>query len=539
MLHIDILTDENLQYAVNTLISGMLPHKNYKSECYSSILSNLTSYVHVDEFSMEYYVLISALDKLEKVRVSSPDYKPALTKEIFLGIIEASAEDLVTDTSVRLKAFMDSVGLQSNLEIQTNRETGLQRLYSRAEELYNTCFQLEQPSDTVENFMPLYRSAFIAHIGMQSIQIQNAIIMGDCRVGRRIYHGFDDWLEYSKLVNSEIDSRLNEVSRNSSLMVVNSLTKVDLMSKALSSTFIPICQWGIPELDGDGITAGTPVLRHRLVVAVGSINVGKSMFCIDNAINVVLAGFKILYMYGEGSAEQVWGKLLINYIYKKYGKFVTLPMLANESETPEHIRRIIMMAKTELYESGAVALREAYDYDDLYNELASDYKQCGFDMVVIDHSLALKSSGKTANENVSNLAVALRNFKREYPVCVLVASHPSNAAKEYLAKDLPLPHDISTTAESTALEREADELFILRDNQTLYKQNLIKLENKKRRDASKLQDMIILTKMFDVCHFDYDPDKQSNSNVDNLTAEEALNQLDNIYGDSEDEYTLE
>lgn len=143
------------------------------------------------------------------------------------------------------------------------------------------------------------------------------------------------------------------MSNNRNLFVVDSLVKVAEMSNDLSKTFIPICPWGIPELDGDGITAGTPILRHRLVTVVGSVNVGKTMFCIDSAINVVLAGGKVLYMYGEGAREQVWGKLLINYIYKKFGKFVTLPMLASEMDQPELIRRIIAMAKTEIYESGS------------------------------------------------------------------------------------------------------------------------------------------------------------------------------------------
>lgn len=469
MINIDIVADEELQKVVNVFISGMLPHANYNPENFPAILSNTLSYIHLEEFSMEYYVLLKALDELNKIKVTSANFKPRLTKETFLSILEVSADDLVSDKSVRLEAYMDSVGLQSNLDIQTNRETGMQKLYSRAEKLYDTCFSLAQSSETVENFMPEYRAAFIAHIGIQSIQTQNAIIMGSIRIGRRVYSGFEDWLDYSNYVNSEINSRLRDVSNNRNLFVVDSLVKVAEMSNDLSKAFIPICPWGIPELDGDGITAGTPILRHRLVTVVGSVNVGKTMFCIDSAINVVLAGRKVLYMYGEGAREQVWGRLLINYIYKKFGKFVTLPMLAAEGEQPELIRRIIAMAKTELYENGAIALREAYSYDTMYQDMYDDYKQYAFDLAVIDHSLALNTSGKTATENVHNLAVDARNFKRLYPVCILVASHPSSAAKECLSKDAPIPGEIAATRESSTLEAESDELFILRDNQTLFK----------------------------------------------------------------------
>lgn len=541
MINIDITADNELQNVVNKFISGMLPHEHYNSENFPSILNNTLSYIHLDEFSMEYYVLLKALDELNKIKVTSANFKPLLTKDRFLSILEVSADDLVSDKSVRLKEYLDSVGLQSNLDIQANREAGMQKLYSRSEKLYDTCFSLAQPSETVENSIPEYRAAFIAHVGIQSIQTQNAIIMGSVRLGRRIYSGFEDWLEYSNYVNSEINTRLRDVSSSRSLFVVDSLVKVAEMSKDLSKSFIPICAWGIPELDGDGITAGTPILRHRLVTVVGSVNVGKTMFCIDSAINVVLAGGRVLYMYGEGAREQVWGRLLINYIYKKFGKFVTLPMLAAEGDQPDLIRRIIAMAKTELYENGSIALREAYSYDTLYQEMCDDYKRYTFDLAIIDHSLALNTTGKTATENVHNLAVDARNFKRQYPVCVLVASHPSSSAKECLAKDAPIPGEVAATRESSSLEAESDELFILRDNQTLIKQGLIKLENKKRRDAPRLQEPVILAKMFDVCHFEYDSKNQASDRIDSINAEEALNNIEDLYQadyDDDDTYGL-
>ena len=139
MINIDIVADEELQKVVNVFISGMLPHANYNPDNFPSILSNTLSYVHLEEFSMEYYVLLKALDELNKIKVTSENFKPRLTKDRFLSILEVSADDLVSDKSVRLREYLDSVGLQSNLDIQANREAGMQKLYSRAEKLYDTC----------------------------------------------------------------------------------------------------------------------------------------------------------------------------------------------------------------------------------------------------------------------------------------------------------------------------------------------------------------------------------------------------------------
>lgn len=537
MLNVDIIADEELQDVVNKFISGMLPHENYKPECFVGLLRDVMSYVKLEEFSMEYHALLKALHELNKVKISIDAYRPELTRELFSDIVSVSAEDLVTNPCVQIKRYLEYEGMNSNLNIQTSREAAMQKLYSRSMELYDRCYAMKMDSSKAGNYMPAYKNAFIAHIGMQSIQAQSSIVTGSLYVGKRVYSGFEDWLNYSAMVNNEINQRLQEVEDANSMLTVNSLEIVDRMSKELKSSFVPIANWGIPELDGDGVEAGTPILRHRLVVVVGSVNIGKSMFCKDTATTVLLEGRKVLYMYGEGASANVWGDLLVNYIYKKFGKFVTVPMLTNEDEQPEEIQRIIRLAKTELYESGNLSLRKAYSYDSLYQEMTNDYKQSAFDLVILDHSLALETNGKTNQENVHNLAIAARNFKREYPVCVLVASHPSAAAKDYLARGKKIPNDIATTKESSTLEAEADELFVLRDTEALAKQGLIALENKKRRNAPRLEENVILKKCFDVCHFEYEPEDQSVNNRDVTSAEQALLDLEDAYSD-DDDYTL-
>lgn len=538
MLSIDILTDDELKRVVESMISGMLPHKNYNPENFSSILENTTSYIHLDEYSMEYYVILRALSELDKVKISSQNYQPFLTKETLSDLVEVSAEDLVTRPNIRIKQFLEHEGMNSNIDIQTTRNNAMQILYSRTMELYDRCFALEQDSETVENLVPSLKAAFVSHIGLQSIKAQNSIIIGSLQIGRKVYSGFNDWLEYTTMVATEVKARIMEAEEGNNLLVVNSLAKVSKMDEELKESFIPIANWGIPELDGDGIEAGTPILRHRLVTVVGSVNVGKSMFSKDTATSVVMAGGRVLYMYGEGSAAQVWCDLLINYIYKRFHKFVTAPMLSNDEDLPEDIRKIVQIAKAELVESGAISLREAYNYDTLYEELVKDYKTYHFDLVIIDHSMALYSSGLSATENVHNLAIACRNFKRKYPVCVLVASHPSSDARKYLAMDKRVPADVPTTKESATLEGESDEVFILRDNPTLQKQDLIALENHKRRNAPKLKDYVILSKLFDVCHFVYDPNKQTSEVKDSVSAEEALRELEEAYGEDDSAYVL-
>ena len=540
MIYVNILEDEELQRVVKTFVSALLPHKNFKKEHFGEVLQATTSYIKLEEFSMEYFVILSAITELNRINLSVNNV-PYLTKDIFSDIVEISVEDLLNNSSVRIKEYLEHEGMNSNLSVQTSREAAMQRLYTRSMELYDECFDMAIPTNEAISYLPAYKSAFLARTMLDSANVQSTIIMKGCWIGKSFYSGYQECLEYLTHLTNVVNERLTDVENNSSLFIVDSYAKIKEMDEALKKAFIPIAYWGIPELDGNDIVPGTPILRYTLNVIVGGVNIGKSMFCKDAATQVVTQGGKVLYMYGEGTKEDVWAGILINYIYKKFQKFVTTQMLIDEESQPEEIRKIIRLAKAELFESGSVSFREAYDYDHIYDQVMDDYKKHNFDLLIVDHSLALKSSGKTASENVHNMSIALRDVKRKLPIAVIVASHPSSAAKEWMTRDGKIPSEIATTRESSTLEAEADFLYLLRSNAILEKQGLIALEDKKRRRAGHLQEQVILTKMFDVCHFEYDPARQATEELDRLDAESALLEMEQAYKDEdlEEAYSLD
>lgn len=73
---------------------------------------------------------------------------------------------------------------------------------------------------------------------------------------------------------------------------------------------------------------------------------------------------------------------------------------------------------------------------------------------------------------------------------------------------------------------------------TLRKENLIAIENTKRRDADRIHDKIILKKMFNVSHFEYDEVYQSTSTSLSVDADMAFKKLDEIYGEDDSLYQL-
>lgn len=283
---------------------------------------------------------------------------------------------------------------------------------------------------------------------------------------------------------------------------------------------VPIAKWGIDPLDDY-----TPILKHRLVVVVANENIGKTKFCVDKATNVLLEGKSVAYMCGESSPAKVYSDILINYIWKKYDIGVTADYLADPSECPDEVQKAIGMSIDELITEGRLTLCESFSYDTVYSELVDLYNQRAFDCLVIDHSCALSGTVGTGSmkDKVDSLAINLRIFKKAYPVCILVASHPSVTAKDALTRGKAITQ--SPTKDSQTLSNEADEVFILRDNETLQKQELLILQNYKRRDAARVLDDIYLRKRFEVSALIYDESQQALDSVMNLSRQQAITDL--------------
>lgn len=242
-------------------------------------------------------------------------------------------------------------------------------------------------------------------------------------------------------------------------------------------------------------------------------------------------------MFGESTRAKIYAQILLAYIWVRYHKSLLMMHMIDDSECTEEIIKIKTMAMQEV--NDLLYLTESYSYDNLYNELVADYEKAKFDAVFIDHSYALtgistKDNGKSS---IDKMSIFLRSFKRTYPVYVCVASHPSTDARNAVSKDKTIGEFI--TKGSSNLAAEADETFILKDNEALRKQDQLMLENKKRRDAAVVKYPIILRKRFNCCSFEYDASLQHVDVIENAEAESALAELDRAYGGDDNLYELD
>ena len=537
MIVVKIMEDEELQEVVKKFISSMLPHKNYDTNFLGPNLQGLFKYIHLEEFSMEYYVILKVLSDLNSIKAVTPGYVPKLSKDTFDGILTNSIVDSIMNPVIGVKEWLEFERLNSNLAIETVKQDACQKLYARCMELYDECLAMEIASTNALDYLPALQSAFLAHVENQALVTQAKILQSSERVGRKVYSGSNDWLTFTTAITAEINGRL-KLAEDDSAICIDSMEKAMDMLSGLKYSMIPIAKYGIPELDGEEGIIKTPILRNRMVIVCANENVGKTQFVKDQTTNVLLAGGKVLFMCGENTRQKMYCEILINYIHKKYGSFI-LPQHINDVEScPENIKKIINMSVAELVTSKRLILRDVYSYQNVKEEMKSDYDKFQPDMYVIDHSYNLSGGISTdgGKTNVEMLSKAVKEFRREYPVCVMVTSHLSTGAKEAILKGKPI--EGFPTKGSQNLSADADEVFVLRDDPNLRKEGLIALENTKRRDARRVDNFVILKKLFSVGRFLYSERYQASDVSLGADADMALMNLENLYSSEGDEYTL-
>lgn len=528
MVTVDILKDEELQGIVDKFISSMLPHEKFEGELFTDILINFTHILKPEDLSMEYFVLFSVFRDLNKIKTSYSSYTPVLTQEHLESILTSNIMNLVQKPEVKITEWLFAEGHPNNIAIDTTLTLAVQKLYQRVVELYTRCFELEQASNEILTLLPALKSAFVNHVAETAINNQALIINGSLKIGRKTYAGSLAWLDYIGMIQGEITARLEDTDQES--VHVDSLESTEKLLNGLANLYLPIATYGIDPLD-----EGTPILRHRLVVLAANENVGKTSTAIHIANRVIKNGGRVLYMCGESAKELIYAKLLSNYIYQKEGVYITEQHIAKRNECPEDIVKLINICATELYEQKSLILEPSFSYKTLYDELVAIYEKTKFDAVFIDHSLALKGDGKEG-EKISDLAVQCREFKKRHPVYVCVNSHLSVLAKEAVIKGKEVTS--APTRGNGVLSAEADDVLILTRNEVLDKQNLLALQNYKRRNADRLTGLIFLKKKFNVSAIEYDPKYQNGYSDVNLTAEVALKNIADTYEDTDNEDDL-
>lgn len=522
--------DDELKDNLDTLISGMLPHENYDSLLFMDIHENILRYVKEDEMPLEYKILFNIIGDVIKINISTSKFNPIISRDSVDIVLSNSLMRFISTDGYKYKEWFENRGIVPNFEVMTSVELASSKVYEEVMNVYDRCYEKKINSNEALTNLVAFKSAFLECVTITITQLQVEIIQGSLKYNRKFYKGPEGWISFMNMTLAELNNRMNDELHSESNHL-NSLEKAITYLEKARAMAVPISSYGIPPLDNT-----IPLVSNRLTVICADEGIGKTQFCTYLANNTIRDSRKVLYMFGESDASELFTIVLRNFIYKKFQRFVTVDDIKYPENASEDVQKLINLGVTELYKTGCYIDRQAYTYENLYEELVADYEKYHMDLVIIDHSASLNSTGelKTEKERIDALAIAVRNFKRDFPCQVIVTSHLSVEGRMELVKHGKIYH-ASPTRGSGNLSKEADDVFVLTVTEKLEKQSLRGLHVTKRRGASKHSiGSIVLKVLYNCGEWVYDKRLQ-NEEYNSVEVDAAVKNLEAFYEEDGEE----
>lgn len=523
MIKLDFYGDEDLSLSVKRVISSLLPHDNFKPEFFTTGLTGLTGLIQPKEMPLEFWLISEVLSQINKIKVTVPNYQPRLERESFQHILSSNLEEFVNNNTREVQQWAEYNSMDLNYSIPEQVQNVQIALYNSTVDLYDSCFSLAISSDQIPMLLMSLQGNFKANAVRENLKAQYEIMDRGAWIGRKKYLGADDCLEYMSEFSTEFKTRLLEVNDSESI-VVDDPSKMAEINKLNVTQSQVIAKWGIPELDDY-----TPVLRNRLVVVAANPNEGKTSYMSNRMSRWIFEdNARVAYITGEATVNKVKNAVSSNHIYREYHKFVSPNQIMGIEDSMEESKRLINISDMDIVNSKNMILNTSITYDHFYEEAKKLYDKSKFDILIIDHTGSMRSSSDsklfTAKQKIDEMIYQARQFKNDYPVCIIFLSHLSVEAQQDLKK-FDKVYSIPTWMSGDP-NKEADEVFILHSNETLQASNLKALQVYKRRGAEKLKQDVILKIRSSVCDAEYLPELQSQSSK--LDKDEALNKVNKL-----------
>lgn len=522
--------DEQLCDHLNHVLSGLLPHENYEPATFSLLYPAVSLVLPLSETRGLYFAIYTVLEKFFKLQSAMGEgiYQVNIAYDRFAMALQNNLPDLILEPQMEVSEIMSEEGKPSDITIPTVQEDAMKVIYEKTLNLYNVCFELTQSYEDSMAYIINLRDSMKANIIDTGIKMQRAIISTGYKYGRRTYRGTSGWIAFTQqLVRelSDLDAALTDDLECNNLEM---LTGVEQQNIAMAEG---IAEYGIPQLDDR-----TPLLLHRFVVLVARENVGKTQVVTHLIASVIRAGGRPYFACGESQPNAMFLRIVSSYIYQEYGMYFSELDLVGEgleALSPED-RQVVQTAKARCANSGMI-ISNSLEYDNVTATFTRAHQK-GCNAFFIDHSQSLRGrKGRKIGDLVTNLALDCREFKNNFPVYIMLTSHPSTNLKDILQKGADKDFQQSPTAQSSAPSQEADELFILNDTDYFRKQNILQWIVNKRRGAPKPQPFFI-KKLFHVAAYQYDPNLQGGDNLESTELEDTIRMIGsaNIVSDGEE-----
>lgn len=496
----------NIQIETDTVLNKVI---NSKKEDMDKLYTKLTRYIKPSEFDVEYYVLINIIKSLSDVnkinRLSGIGSRVGINKNSFIDTLEVTIPKLVESRrrELNIEHYMKKDGMDTNFNIESTIDEACTYLYTRCVEMYERLDKMNiSMSQALDSEIKL-KSVLESNLVASTIEAQTLINGDKLFVNNKYYSGAEDCIKYAKLAYADIDNRLRN-SNNNEFVTMKDLSLFE--ERREKERPKKLANFGIEVID-----ESLPIMTRKLYTITAMEGTGKTMTACHIASKLIEEGRKVLFISTETSEFVIIDMILSSIIKHKYNVEIPYDKIANRSSLTEDLQKLLRMVELELGIKDLLMVRRKTSYEEFKTLVESMIVDYGIEAVIVDHSalLAREDRRRDIRDCISQLGEDCIDIQENYPVAMIVTSHPSTDAKADLRKFGKIQKETSVTRDSSDLSRAADLNLFLSSNQDLDDRGLISVQIVKLRGVKPREEIIFLRKKFSVASVEYHAEDQA------------------------------
>lgn len=530
-MFVDIDSDTGLNEALDKVLSGCLPHKNYEPKLFNHIVNRVTLLFSEDEFSTKYFVFMQALNNLVKVSSVVSGFSPNFSRLNLELSLKNSVFEIINNPIVGMSDWLERNGLDSDMNIPRVSELAANKLFHMCMEYYDKLYEMANSSNDSLTLMPVLMESVRTNLIQGCVRTQVTILNSNFRWGRNTYSGSQGWIDFTDRFKIYLNNRLSVLDNLDKLVNSSTIEEQMRMRKVAKDLYKPLFNVGLKPIDEQ-----TPITQHSYFVIVGEEGLGKTQLALHMANSLILEGKDVVYMNGESRPELLNTRLESNYLFRTTGYKVSSDIIPFIDEYEEDLQKVVNAATLDRIKpsNGGLFYNDQFSYQNFEAEvdaIMEQYPKTG--AIIIDHSGLLKSidkfSKKSTSEIMSDWSRIVIKVKNKYPISIIVLSHPGSEAKGAINKGKR--PDKNPTAGTGQISKDADYVLILSQTPELKSRSLISFAfNKVRNFSSGIKPFLIKTE-FGYGAFIYDESLQAYDNT-NVNATIA-NIVESITGEDD------
>lgn len=520
---------------LDNIVSGLLPHKNFKSELFMEVLYNFFDIVKPEELYGFHLVVYRFLERSQKFAVLRKTTAFKLNLDNFERALSDSIELFLKSSEFDAEAFFSDYGLNFNLEIPKDLNAAVDSAYSIIVDHYKELFEMAFPTEDIPNELSTLSASLEFEYCILASQMGSELLLnGDTERGVTIT-GPEIFKSSLRSMLDMIDLRFSVKEKT----IFNKVTTLD--SYQTREAFMEKNKVQYSPIFTSHIDPIGQLCTYRtqdIVTIVANEGVGKTTYVVGDIYDAITQGKNVLGFTGESAQAKIVAMIEAIHVFKMFGIRLSSNEILDPSVIPdsaaytkERIKEMIQAAKVDLYDNpayGKFSPANSFNYASFDDELAKEMQKMHHDVIVIDHVGAMdKTLTPKARElrlfdnksRIDHLMYMEDRLVKIYNCMFINLCHTNTETEKALSKDKGVGSRI--TAGSGDTSKYSTHIWLLSTNAELKRNNRLSVELNKVRDYEYIEPFIIDREAM-VPYFTYDPSHQYVTDDSDIDVDELI-----------------